>query len=331
MRRGLVFATEALEPLLDLSRDAERAGFDRVWTTEYLGRDAVARALAVALGTETIEVGTGIAYAFTRLPLGMSALSADVRRLSRGRFALGLGTGTRGVRRWYGADFDPAVRRFVEYAAEVRRAWQAMPELEAHGVPPLFGAGLNPVMVRNAVRAADGVLLHPLALVRTHFHQRVLPAIEEGAKRREDKPFVAAWVITSVAADEEQAREHARRQLAFYLSTPSYGSVLEGTAWTSVAETIRDQFEASGRRAPWAELGVGVPDALVDELVLVGTSESVRSQASRLEEELAAAGVDELVFQTVGAGLAEDEVVANCAEIVAAMRGPTAVPPPGAR
>jgi alkanesulfonate monooxygenase SsuD/methylene tetrahydromethanopterin reductase-like flavin-dependent oxidoreductase (luciferase family) len=322
MRRGLVFATDALEPLLRLSREAEQAGFARVWTTEYPGRDAVARALAIALGTDRIEVGTGIAYAFTRLPLAMGALAADVRRLSGGRFALGLGTGTRGVRRWYGADFDPAARRFAEYAAELRGIWAGMAELDEHGLPPLYGAGLTPVMVRNAVRAADGVLLHPLALVRTHLRERVLPAIQDGAKRREDKPFVAMWVITSLAADEELAREHARCQIAFYLSTPSYGSVVDGTPWADVAQTIRERFELSNRTATWAELGHAVPDSLVDELALVGTPDSVRLKAAWLEAELDSLGVDELVFQTVGAGLREDEVVENCAAILTALGGP---------
>jgi hypothetical protein len=59
LRRSLVFATEQLEPLVDLSRRAEAAGLDRVWTTEYVNRDSIARALTVALGTETIEVAPG--------------------------------------------------------------------------------------------------------------------------------------------------------------------------------------------------------------------------------------------------------------------------------
>jgi alkanesulfonate monooxygenase SsuD/methylene tetrahydromethanopterin reductase-like flavin-dependent oxidoreductase (luciferase family) len=319
MRRALVFATEALEPLVGLARDAERAGFDRVWTTEYLQRDAVARALAIALGTDTIGVGTGIAYAFTRLPVAMAALAADVQRLAEGRFALGLGTGTRGVRRWYGAEFDPPARQFAAYADELRKTWAGMPGLADTGAPPIFGAGLNPVMTRTAVRAGDGVLLHPLALVRTHLQERLLPAIRKGCQDREAGTFVAVWAITSIAADEEVAREHARRQVAFYLSTPSYGSVVEGTPWASVAGSIRDAFDGSGRRATWDELAPLVPDSLIDEIALVGTPETVAGKATLLEEELRSHGIDELVFQTVGAGLDEEEVVHNCAEIIAVL------------
>lgn len=316
MRRGIVFATDALEPLFPLARDAEAAGFDRVWTTEFLHRDGVARALAIALSTETIGVGTGIAYAFTRVPVAMAALAVDVQRLSRGRFALGLGTGTRGVRRWYGAEFDPPARQFAAYAEEVRSSWERNPDLAEWGPPPLYGAGLNPVMTRTATRVGDGVLLHPLALVREHLHERALPAIRRGAEQRGTGTFVAVWAITSINDDEDVAREHARRQAAFYLSTPSYGSVVEGTPWAEVAERVRQAFDDSERKATWDELAPLVPESLIDEIALVGTPATVAEHAARLEEELGPLGVDEVVFQTVGAGLAEQEVVDNCAGII---------------
>jgi alkanesulfonate monooxygenase SsuD/methylene tetrahydromethanopterin reductase-like flavin-dependent oxidoreductase (luciferase family) len=326
LRRSLVFATDALEPLVGLAQDAERAGFDRVWSTEYLHRDAVARALSIALGTTTIGVGTGIAYAFTRLPVAMAGLAADVQRLAGGRFSLGLGTGSKGVRRWFGAEFEPPARKFAEYTETLRSTFDAMPAWGSTGPPPVYGAGLMPIMTRTAVRASDGVLLHPLALVRTHLHERVLPAIQRGCDDRGSSTFVAAWCITSIADDEDVARERARRQLAFYLSTPSYGGVVEGTPWERVATDVRDGFVNSGRTATWAELAPLIPDALLDEVALTGTQQSVAVAARRLEEELGNHHVDELVFQTVGAGIGDDDVVANCASIVAALGRPLSSP-----
>ena len=325
MRRALVFATDALDPLVALTREAELAGFDRVWTTEFVGRDALARALAIGLGTERIGVGTGIAYAFTRVPLSMAAVAADLQRLTDGRFALGLGSGTRGVRGWYGAEFDRPAPRLAAYAEDIRAAWTRFGAFGPEDFPPILGAGLNPIMVRVVARACDGLLLHPLGLVRAHLYERVLPALRQGAEQRGAAPFLAAWCITSIAPDREVAREHARRQTAFYLSTPSYGAVVAGTAWSSVADAVRDAFNASGRRASWADLAPLVPDALIDELALAGTPEEVREGAVRLERALHELGVAELVFQTVGADLDDDEVVRNCAEIVRVLapRDPT--------
>lgn len=321
VRRALVFATSALDPLASLTQRAEAAGIDRVWTTEYLQRDAVVRALHIALATSTIEVGTGITYAFTRRPRALAATAADVRRLSGGRFALGLGTGSKGVRRWYGAAeaFDPPAPALAEYTQTLRSEFAKIEELADVGAPPVYGAGLMPVMTRIAVRATDGVLLHPLALVRTHLFDRLVPAIEKGAADRESPHFAAMWVITSIADDEEEARFRARKQIAFYLSTPSYAGCLEGTAWEKVATKVREGFEESKRTATWGELATHVPESLVDEIALVGTPARIREHAARLETELEGAGFDELVFQTVGADLDEDEVAANCARIADAL------------
>jgi alkanesulfonate monooxygenase SsuD/methylene tetrahydromethanopterin reductase-like flavin-dependent oxidoreductase (luciferase family) len=317
LRRALVFATDALDPLVDLARRAEGAGFDRVWTTEYLNRDAVARALAIALGTSTIEVGTGIAYAFTRVPRGMAALAGDVQRLSGNRFALGIGSGTRGVRRWYGAEFDAPARRIVAYTAELRAAWASDSDL---GTPPrLLAAALNPIMAKHVARACDGALLHPLALGRVHLYDRLLPALRQGQSEGAADIEIAAWCITSIDQDVDVARARARAQLAFYLSTPSYRTVAEGTDWADVPETVQKAFDDSGRKAPWSELAGLIPEAVVDELTLSGDPESVRNGAGRLEAELAEAGITEIVFQTVGADVGEDALVANCEAIIDAL------------
>jgi alkanesulfonate monooxygenase SsuD/methylene tetrahydromethanopterin reductase-like flavin-dependent oxidoreductase (luciferase family) len=315
LRRSVVFATDELEPLAALAQRAEGAGLDRVWTTEYVGRDAVARALYIALATERIGVATGIAYAFSRAPLGMAALAGDVQRLSGGRFGLGISSGTRGVRRWYGAEFEPPAPRIAAYADALREAWERDPDLATP--PPVYAAALNPAMTRAVARSCDGALLHALALSRVHLSERVLPALREGfAKRTDDTPFeVAAWCITAIDSDEEQAREMARRQLAFYLSTPSYKTVTAGTDWESVADRVRDGFDASGRKAAWGELSGLIPDAVVDELTIAGTPEVARRKAAALEAELRESGITELVFQTAGADVSSAELISNCEQI----------------
>lgn len=315
LRRSIVFATDELEPLTGLAQRAERAGLDRVWTTEYVGRDAVVRALAIALATERIEVATGIAYAFTRLPLAMAAMTADVQRICGGRFALGISSGTRGVRRWYGAEFGPPAPAIAAYAGSLRDAWARNPDLAQ--APRIYAAALNPIMTRTVARSCDGALLHALALSRVHLHERVLPALERGVAERESEgPIeIAAWCITAVDEDEERARELARRQLAFYLSTPSYATVTAGTSWDSVADAVRVAFDESDRRASWGELSHLVPDAVVDELTICGTPAVAREKAAALEAELREVGVTELVFQTAGADVPAAELVSNCEQI----------------
>jgi alkanesulfonate monooxygenase SsuD/methylene tetrahydromethanopterin reductase-like flavin-dependent oxidoreductase (luciferase family) len=323
MRRALVFATDQLEPLPGLARRAEAAGLDRVWTTEYEGRDAVARAIAVALATERIEVGTGIAYAFSRLAPALAALAGDAQRLAGGRFGLGLSAGTKGIRRRYGATgWEKPAPELAAYVAELRTAFATDPMLPAP--PRIYGAAMNAAMTRAVAASCDGALLHAIALTRTHLERRLVPALREGHDRRGDdrSPLeLVAWCVTAVDADAEAARERARVQLAFYLVTPSFAPVTAGASWEGAAADLRAAFAASNRRATFRELAHHVPDEAVDELSIWGTPDMARDKAAALEAELAPFGVSELAFQPCGAEADAAEFTRECEAILAADLG----------
>lgn len=335
MRRSIVFSTPAFEPLLDVARAAEAAGFHRVWTTETATRDAVVRAVAIAAATTEIRVGTGIAYAFTRAPLATATMAADAHAASGGRFALGLGTGTRGMRtRRYGIEFDPPGPRFGEYVALVRAAWAARGELSFDGRYyraavsdfdlgsdaiaglAVYGAAVNPRMLSAVLASCDGVLLHAVTAVPRYLDGTVVPLLARAAEGG-TAPGAALWCVTSIDDDVEAARMRAKTTLAFYFTTPSYAGVVEGTDWEDPVRRIRKAFRAGGVSAPH-ELAALVPEDLVDGLTLSGTAREVGARLPGLEAELARRGVDELVFQTVGVGLSTDVAVANCEAIVGA-------------
>jgi alkanesulfonate monooxygenase SsuD/methylene tetrahydromethanopterin reductase-like flavin-dependent oxidoreductase (luciferase family) len=314
LRRSIVFAVPEFLPLVEVARHAEAAGYYRIWTTENPGRDALIRALTVALRTESIQVATGIAYAFTRAPLGMAATAADVQVASGGRFSLGIGAGTQGMRaRWYGIDdFEHPATRLVEYADVMRKSWAASKSLihggrfyqaayhEFDGLRPsvpIWGSGTNPVMLKIAARAFDGVALHPLAASISYLDDVACPALSEGAAQRTAKPEIALWRITCVHPDETTAAERARRSLAFYFSTPSYGAVAESAGWGHVSAEIRDRYRDYG--PDWEDLQQRIPDGMVEEFCLVGTPSNIRARWESAEREYATRGATEVVFQIV--------------------------------
>lgn len=334
MKRSIVFAVPDFLPLLDVAREAEAAGFDRIWTTEDPGRDAIVRALTVALSTRTIGIGTGIAYAFTRSPLALAATAADVALASGGRFALGLGAGTQGMRtRWYGIpDFDHAASRVEEYAEILRTAWAAERSYnhkgrfytgsygELNGVRPrvpVWGSGINFTMLRIAARSCDGVAVHPLGAHLRYLDAVVLPAMTEGAAASGRTPELALWRMTAVDEDGGGARDRARRSLAFYFSTPSYAAAADETGWGAVAGAIRDMFRERG--SDWDAISRLVPDEMVAEFCLAGTPEEVLAGWRALEAEYTARGVSETVFQTVGAVAPGEENVRHLRSIVQAL------------
>jgi alkanesulfonate monooxygenase SsuD/methylene tetrahydromethanopterin reductase-like flavin-dependent oxidoreductase (luciferase family) len=327
VRRSVVFPADLFAELVPLAQAAERAGFHRVWTTEWASRDAPTRALMVALGTSSINVGTGIAYAFTRLPVAAAALAADIYAASGGRFAIGLGVGTRGVRRrLYGDAFDRPALRFVEYVKLMRAAWQATNglrfagdfyEVDMPGFRPshdpeflrgleICSAGTNKLMLRLAASVCDGLLLHAVTRPEPYFRNTVLPAIGRGVGERVDgrEPWVAQWCITAVAHDEETARRYASRTLAFYYSTPSYAATVEGTGWEAAVTALQDRFRETAAAPDWSELERMIPDEMIDAVTVAGTPAQVQERLRHLEPELTNAGVGELVLQPAVAELA---------------------------
>ncbi|WP_169988518.1 LLM class flavin-dependent oxidoreductase [Microbispora sp. H10836] len=336
MRRSLVLATDVWGPTVELAQLAERRGLHRVWTTEYATRDAAVRALALGMVTTDLRVGTGISYAFTRLPLATAAMAADVQLVTRGRFSLGLGAGTRGMReRFYGQDgFARPAPRLAEYVGLLRAAWAARgdlqfqgdfysasvpgyrpnAELDTWGPPPVYGSGLNATMIRYAAASCDGVALHPLASERHYLDAVVLPAMAAGAENRDVR--LAAWMVTSVDEDGALARARVKSNLAFYFSTPSYRTVVEGTSWEPVAAAVRDRFREIGPR--WSDIALLVPDEMAEAFSLAGTPEAIAARLPVLERELGERGVDEVVFQTVGIGLDDAATVDNIRRIIEA-------------
>lgn len=334
MKCSIVFAVPDFLPLVGVAQEAEAAGFDRIWTTEDPGRDALVRALTLALSTRTIGIGSGIAYAFTRAPLALAATAADVAVASGGRFSLGLGAGTQGMRaRWYGiTDFDHAASRIDEYADVLRKAWTAERAFhhegrfysgsygELNGVRPnvpIWGSGINATMLRIAARSCDGVAVHPLGAHLRYLDDIVLPAIAEGVAAAGRPAQLALWRMTAIDEDGGRARDRARRGLAFYFSTPSYAAAADGTGWGEVAREIRDMYRARG--AEWAAISALVPDEMVADFCLAGTPSEVLAQWEGLEPEYAARGVSETVFQPVGAGAPGADNIRNLQAIVTAL------------
>jgi alkanesulfonate monooxygenase SsuD/methylene tetrahydromethanopterin reductase-like flavin-dependent oxidoreductase (luciferase family) len=336
VHRSIVFGTEAFDALIPVAQAADATGFHRLWTTEYTSRDAILRAVMLANATERINVASGIAYAFSRAPLAMAAYAADAFMMTKGRFALGIGAGTRGMRtRWYQSEFDHPAPRLAEYVDLLRASWAAEKGLHFEGrfynldIPAfsaghdptalagleVYGSGVNAIMLKYAAQSCDGVGMHPIAAAPGVLEAQSMSAIEEG-RRRGDRSDgkLAIWLITSLDEDEATARTRAKASLAFYFSTPSYAGIVAGTEFEDAVTNIRETFREYG--TDWKRLVTLVPDAMLDAMVLVGTPRQARERLPEIEARFAKAGADELVFQTVGTGLSDAEVVRNCRSII---------------
>jgi probable F420-dependent oxidoreductase len=300
VRLGLLLELPSQRENVALAVRAEQAGFDSVWAPEFHNHSGQLALAAAALETERVELGTGIAWAFGRSPLLTAVSALDLDEMSDGRFVLGLGTGTRRMRTdWLGAPAEKPATRLRETVEAVRAVWGAAEagavryegelvrlDVRPYGrvgqvrpLIPVYLAAVNEGMARMAGSVADGVVGHPMATAR-YIEEVMRPAIAAGAElagRAPDDVAVADWVVVAASDDREQAREDAKRQIAFHATVRTYDRILDLHGFTEVAARIRElwkSFDLAGMTAL-------VTDEMLDEMAVAGTPDECRAAVER--------------------------------------------------
>jgi probable F420-dependent oxidoreductase len=299
MRLGLLLELPAQRENIELASRAEAAGFDSVWAPEFHNHSGPLALAGAALQTSSVELGTSIAWAFGRSPLLTAVTALDLDELSGGRFVLGLGTGTRRMRTdWLGAPGDHPARRLRETVEAIRAVWAAADggavEYEGELVQlrvrpygragqvrtklPIYLAAVNEGMARTAGAVADGVVSHPMATIR-YIDEVMRPAIAQGAKtegRSGSDVAIADWLLVAVSDDEDQAREDAKRQIAFHATVRTYDRILDLHGFTETAARIRElwrSFDLAGMTAL-------VTDEMLDQMAVAGTPGECRERVA---------------------------------------------------
>jgi probable F420-dependent oxidoreductase len=307
---GLLLELPGQRENIALASRAEATGFGSVWAPEFHNHSGPLALAGAALETESVELGTSIAWAFGRSPLLTAVTALDLDELSGGRFVLGLGTGTRRMRTdWLGAPGERPARRLRETVEAVRAVWAAA---EAGSVDyegelvrlsvrpygragqvrptlPIYLAAVNEGMARMAGAVADGVVSHPMATVR-YIDEVMRPAIAEGAEaegRSGDDVVIADWLLVAVSDDADQAREDAKRQIAFHATVRTYDRILDLHGFTEETSQIRElwrSFDLAGMTAL-------VTDEMLETMAVAGTPAECRERVAER-----AASVDRLLL-----------------------------------
>ncbi len=291
---------------LALVQEAERLGFDSVWTAEAYGSDAATILAWLAQATSRIRLGSGIFQMPGRSPAMTAMTAATLDQLSGGRMILGIGSsGPQVAEGWHGQRFGRQLQRTREYVEVVRKAL-ARERLEYRGetlelpLPdgpgkalkltiapvqeriPVYLAAIGPKNTTLAAEIADGWI--PTLFSPEHVAE-FRPLLEEGFARAGDgKGFedfdIAPTVNVFVSDDMETARNAMRPYVALYVGGMGsrdknfYNALVQRYGFEDAARRVQDLYLEGKRDEAMAAL----PDELIDTVSLCGPPAVVRDR-----------------------------------------------------
>ena len=303
---------------LEVVQEAERLGYDSVWTAEAYGSDAATVLAWLAAQTTRIRLGSAIFQMPGRTAAMTAMTAATIDQLSGGRMMLGIGSsGPQVAEGWHGQRFARQLQRTREYIGVVRMALARervsfagetieLPLPDGPGKAlkltiapaqehiPIYLAAIGPRNTQLAGEIADGWI--PTFFSPAHVTE-LRSLLEEGAARsgRTLQGFdIAPTVNAFVSDDTELARNVMRPVLALYVGGMGsrkqnfYNQLVQRYGFEQAAAEIQELY-LDGKRD---QAAAAIPDELIDLVSLCGPREAVRERIAAFRE----AGVGTLMI-----------------------------------
>ena len=294
------------EDQLALVLEAEKLGYDSVWTAEAYGSDAATILGWLAHATTRIRLGAAIFQMPGRSAAMTAMTAATLDQLSDGRMVLGIGSsGPQVAEGWHGQRFGKQLQRTREYVDVVRLALSqerlvysgetlVLPLPDGPGKAlkltiapvqeriPVYLAAIGPKNTTLAAEIADGWI--PTLFSPEHVAE-FRPLLEEGFGRAGGgKGFedfdVAPTVNVMVTDDVAAARDAMRPYVALYVGGMGsrdknfYNALVRRYGFEEAAERVQDLYLEGKRDEAMAAL----PDELIDTVTLCGPPDVVRDR-----------------------------------------------------
>jgi len=268
------------EVVLHVARKAEELGYDAFALAEGWGHDAGVLLAEIAGQTEHIRIGTGVLNVWGRSPATIAMLATSLAEVSKGRFFLGLGSGSPPLAEgFHDVPFREPVATLEATVRQVRRL------LNGDRIEPSRTEGSRPLAL--AVRSTSNIPIYLAALgpkstrmcgeLGDAWSPFLLPAagladgigwIEEGARRTDrTRPLVCPSMPIAVAARSGAAREIASWWVVFYLVSmgPLYRETLRRLGYGAAVDEV-----LAANPTPRTFVVPAQAQALLDELIVWG-------------------------------------------------------------
>ena len=280
----------------------EKAGMNGLMTAET-AHDPFFPLLMAAQSTEKIDLMTSIAVAFARTPMVLANVGHDLNQFSKGRFVLGLGSQIKPhITKRFSMPWSSPAARMREFIMAMRAIWANWhdqqpleftgkyythtlmtpfftPTNVEYGAPRVFLAAVGPKMTEVAGEVADGMIVHAFT-TETYLRETTLPALTKGwekaGKRREDFEIMYPLFVVTGGTEEAMAASAvaAKRQIAFYGSTPAYKPVLESIG----VGDMQGELNTMSKQGRWQEMGELITDDILESFAGVAEPDQVADQ-----------------------------------------------------
>lgn len=327
MKLGLTLGYWGAQPpanALDKILEAERLGYDTIFTAESWGSDAFTPLAWWGSQTTRIRLGTSIVQISARTPTATAMAALTLDHLSGGRVILGLGvSGPQVVEGWYGQPFGKPLARTREYVDVIRQvlARQAPVTNDGPHYPlpyrgenalglgkplrpithplraelPIWLGAEGPKNIAMTAEIADGWLpIYYSPKVAKMYNEWLDEGFARPGARAARETFEIATNCQVVVTDEVEATlEQMKPMLAFYIGGMGaremnfHKDVFSRMGYEKEADEIQDLF-FQGKREEAVKV---VPPEMVADISLVGPAAKIRDDLAMWEE----AGVTMLV------------------------------------
>ncbi|HUA36369.1 MAG TPA: LLM class flavin-dependent oxidoreductase [Candidatus Binataceae bacterium] len=295
----IVQAMPAAE-LTRLMRRFEDLGLYGVWVPQ-LHAPPFPTMAAIAMATTRMQIGSGIAFAFTRSPLETALNALDIDRLSGGRTVLGLGTSVRTFNeRAHGATYGKPVAHLREVVEAVRAIIERgatgqlgelsgeYHKLDLRGLTtrkpvrasiPIWVPALFKNTIVMGAKTADGVMGHPIwSLKAITESSKIVDETLAAAGRPRAQFHVNIWNYAAVSNDRKQAIDDMRGTVANYSSIPQYEKFYEAHGFGDAARAVI----AAASRGDTAAMLKAVPDEMVTTFAIAGTPDEAGERVEKI-------------------------------------------------
>jgi F420-dependent oxidoreductase-like protein len=296
----------------DAVTEADRLGFDSIWTAEAYGSDALTPLAWWGARTQNVKLGTSIIQLSARTPAATAMAAMTLDHLCDGRVLLGLGaSGPQVVEGWYGQPYPKPLARTREYVEIIKRIVRRDDPVsfagEHYQLPYAGGTGLGkplkstihprraeipiyiaaegPKNVALAAEIGDGWLPLFFSPKEDGFYRQCLAEgfAAAGDAGKAERFEVAAPTFIVPGDDVEKCADMMRPMVALYAGGMGarganfHFDVFARMGWEAEATKIQDLY-LEGRKP---EAIASVPLAMVEDVALVGPIDKIRGELDR--------------------------------------------------